>query len=238
MKNIIQGVDIKYISAVVPSNEIDLLTFSDIYGIKEVKKIIKSTGISKIRVAADSRTASDLCYEASQIILTRGDVSAAQIDGIIFVSQTPDYILPATSVVLQDRLGLPKESVAFDIPFGCSGYIYGLFQAAMLLNTNSCSNVLLLAGDVITPYINKGDRSVRMVFGDGGSATLLSRGSGGCGFVIKTDGSGATSLIIPAGGAKSPYSDGIGVAVEKENKNFRSENDLYMNGIDIIPPTR
>jgi 3-oxoacyl-[acyl-carrier-protein] synthase-3 len=102
--------------------------------------------------------------------------------------------MPATSVMLQHRLGISTNAVAFDISYGCSGYIYGLYQAAMLLVAGGCHRVLLCAGDVITPLLHPGDRHVRMVFGDAGSATLIESGNDKIAFSLKTDGSGMNDL--------------------------------------------
>jgi 3-oxoacyl-[acyl-carrier-protein] synthase-3 len=161
-------------------------------------------------------------------------ISPSSIDGIVFVSQTPDYILPATSAALQHRLGIPIESVAFDINYGCSGYIYGLFQAALLVSTGACENVLVCAGDVTTQLINHQDRSVRMLFGDAGSASLVSKGENSMAFNIKTDGAGGRHLIIPAGGMRYPRDERSKICSTRENGNIRSDDDLFMDGMEIM----
>ena len=104
-------------------------------------------------------------------------ISPSQIDGVVFVSQTPDYLIPATSSMLQSRLKIPNEAVAFDINYGCSGYIYGLFQASLLISSGSCNKVLVCAGDTTTSFVNSKDRSTSMLFGDAGSATIVQNSS-------------------------------------------------------------
>jgi 3-oxoacyl-[acyl-carrier-protein] synthase-3 len=161
-------------------------------------------------------------------------VEARDVDGIVFVSQTPDHILPATSVCLQHRLGLPTSAPAFDIPYGCSGYIYGLFQAALLIHAGACRNVLVCAGDTISRFIHPKDRSVRMVFGDAGTATLVSRGTGTAAFTICSDGSGAEQLIIPAGGCRIPKSAATAAESVAQDGNTRSPENIFMNGAEIM----
>ncbi|MBF0450076.1 MAG: ketoacyl-ACP synthase III [Candidatus Magnetomorum sp.] len=228
----INNVFVRSIATALPDETYDLTDLSDIYGEDEVNRIIKINGISKIRVAPEEVCASDLCEKAANLILENNDKE--KIQGIVFVSQTPDYILPATSACLQHRLGLSNECVAFDISNGCPGYIYGLFQAAMLINSGSCDSVLVCAGDVISKYINPLDRSNRMVFGDAGSATILEKGAGKISFSIMTDGSGADNLIIPAGGCRYPKNEDSEMVSVKNDGNMRSDEDLFMNGLEIM----
>jgi 3-oxoacyl-[acyl-carrier-protein] synthase-3 len=228
----INNVKVKSIAAVLPDEEFDLTELSDIYDENELKRIIQVNGISKVRVAPEGICTSDLCEKAANKIFQ--DYDKKQINGIVFVSQTPDYILPSTSACLQHRLGLSKECVAFDISNGCPGYIYGLHQAAMLINSGSCDSVLVCAGDVITGFINPLDKSNRMVFGDAGSATILEKGSGSISFSMMTDGSGAAHLIIPAGGCRYPVDENSEMVSVRSDGNMRSDEDLDMNGLEIM----
>src|SRR5207302_10917397 len=126
--------------------------------------------------AEEGVTASDLCFEAAETLLGDSTIKRDEVDAILFVSQTPDYLLPATSVVLQSRLKLPTASLALDFNYGCSGYIYGLFQAFLLVQSGVARNVLLCAGETTTKLISPRDKAVRFLFGDGGSATLINLG--------------------------------------------------------------
>lgn len=227
------NIRISHIASCVPKNVIDLSDFTSVYGESEVNKIIKSTGIASIRKAGPAITTSDLCYEAAERIFNEGDVSKSLIDAVVFVSQTPDYKLPQTSFVLQHKLGLSVDTLCFDLPLGCSGYIYGLFQASVLIQSG-CNKVLLMAGDTSTKMISSGDRSVSMVFGDGGSATIVERGDGNLSSIIKSDGSGYDKLIINAGAFRNPSTSQTCVQVEREPGIYRSDEHLYMDGMAIM----
>lgn len=232
MKTTLKNIAITHIASVLPSRRIDLSGLGSLYGQSEVKKIIKTTGIKYIQKAAINTTSSDLCYHAAKKILEKVDKEV--IDGLIFVSQTRDFILPQTSHVLQDRLGLKEETFCLDVPMGCSGYIYGLLQAALLISSGSCENVLVLSGDTTTKIINDNDRASRMVFGDAGTATLLSRGNYQMSFNIKAKGSGKNDLIVPAGGFRIPSSSETKITKTAEEGCSRSEEDLFMDGMAVF----
>lgn len=185
----------------------------------DIKKIIDNTGVQSRHVVDESLCTSDLCFQAAQkIIQTRG-VALKDIDGLIFVSQTPDGFLPATSCALHGRLGLSKNCAVFDVNLGCSGYVYGLWLVGSLINSGGLKKVLLLVGDTITKLCADEDRSTWPLFGDSGSATLLEykADAGPLNFVLGTDGQGADKLIVRDGGFRSP------------GKPF-----LYMSGSDIF----
>jgi 3-oxoacyl-[acyl-carrier-protein] synthase-3 len=222
------------IAASVPRGRTELAQNASVWGAKEVANIIRNTGISHVRQAPAGMTTSDLCVVAARALLTSLGVEPGAIDGIVFVSQTPDYVMPATSVVLQHRLGLGRRVVAFDINYGCSGYVYGLLQADMLIQSGMCRSVLVCAGDTTTRIVNPRDRALRMLFGDAGSATLVVAGDAKHTYSVRTDGSGVTSLIVPAGGARQPRSETSGIDREVEDGNFRCDENLYMDGIAVL----
>lgn len=186
------------VTAALPIHELVLLSLSNVMERAEIERIQRSTGIESVRVAKDETTW-DLCLSASQHLFTQLKRSAQDqdIDGIIVVTQTPTHRLPAMSVRLQHALGLSKKSVAFDIAYGCSGYVYGLYQAALLIHSGSCQRVLLCTGDVITPILDPDDHQTRLVLGDAASATLIEKGKDNFSFVIGSDGSGAEHLSAP-----------------------------------------
>ena len=202
MKAEFNNISISKIGTAVPKNSLDLMSLSDLGTERELKTIIKMTGISSVRVADDNITSSDLCIEAANNILK--DSENVEVDALIFVSQTRDYHLPQTSFIIQNRLKLRKDIFCLDMPMGCSGYINGLFQASLLLQIPNIKKVLLLAGDTSTKMINLKDRATRMVFGDGGSATVLEKGNDNISFNLQSDGSGANSLIIKSGAFRNP----------------------------------
>lgn len=234
MKVLLPHIHIAHIASILPENVLELSTFSAEYGVDEVNKIIRTTGIRRVHYVSDNVTSSDLCAQLSQKILADNDTLRQAIDGLIFVSQTPDYRLPQTSHILQHKLGLSTETVCFDLPLGCSGYIYGLFQAALLIYAGACNKVLVLAGDTTTRMLSKKDRTVSMVFGDAASFTVVEKGDKACGFIIRSDGSGATDLIIPAGAFRIPSCEATRQLREFEGRIFRSQEDLFMDGMQIL----
>ena len=133
--------------------------------------ILAKTGIARRCVAAEEETASDLAFRAAEALLAEGERS--DIDLLVFCSQSPDYDLPTTACVLQDRLGLPKSCAAFDINLGCSGYVYGLAAASSLISTGLATKGLLLTGETYSRYFEPTDHQVSPIFGDAGTATLI-----------------------------------------------------------------
>ncbi len=234
MKVKIKGIKVKSISSCLPPFALDMHSLGAQYGEIEVAKIIKTTGIRFVRIAKDGITSSDLCLSAAEKLIKENSLDSDKIDGVVFVSQTPDYILPQTSHLIQKRLKLKESTFCLDIRLGCSGYIHGLLQSALLIQSGACDMVLLLSGDVTTSFINPLDRACRMVFGDAGTATVVERGDSSMMFAIYSDGLGAERLIIPAGGARKPRNFLTEVAVEFEDGNWRSECDLLMDGIEIF----
>ncbi|MCP9268401.1 ketoacyl-ACP synthase III [Xenorhabdus sp. XENO-1] len=192
------GLKIEAVAASVPLTKLTLAQLSQQFGEEKVARIALSTGINQLGIAQTQMRASDLCVHAARKIFSE-QTHPDEIDGVIFVSQTPDYLMPATSCVLQQRLGLCQDVIAFDINYGCSGYIYGLYQAALLISSRSCRKVLLCAGDTMTRHIADDDHKLRMVLGDAGSATIIAAGDDDWAFDIHTDGSGYDKLIVPQG---------------------------------------
>ena len=226
--------EIKAIATAVPSKFFHCSSLYNDFGKKNIDAIIQTTGVSHVRIADEHATASDLCFVAAQELLNTVSLDKSAIDGLVFVSQTRDYILPQTSHVLQSRLGLNETTFCIDIPLGCSGYVHGILQAALLLNSTSCQNIMVLAGDTTSKMINPKDKSVRMLFGDAGSATLVKRSDQTGYFEIMSDGSGADKLIVPAGGYRKPANPETIITREAEDGNMRSENDMFMDGMAIF----
>lgn len=234
MKALINNIAIKAIASYLPRQVLEMSSLAKEYGEKEVVNIIKATGVQRVHIADKDETSSDMCLKAANHLIEKENIDRNTIDGLIFVSQTTDYILPATSIILQNKLGLSKETVCIDIHYGCSGYIYGLYQAALWLSSKSCKNVLLLAGDTTSKMIHPLDRSLRMVFGDAGTASLITTGSSMMGVSICSDGSGCDKLIVPAGGFRMPVSEYTKELTFDEDKNGRTLEHLYMDGMGIF----
>lgn len=233
MKATIGGVHIAGIATVVPPKVVTTDSYADFFGEKKIRRIKRSTGVESVHVVENGVTASDLCFEAAKKLIDNLAIDRGSIDAIVFVSFSPDYRAPGTAGILQGRLGLSEEVVAIDLNFGCSGYIYGLYEASLLLK-GGCKRVLLCAGDTQSTLVNEKDRSMKMLVGDAGSATIVEEGIDTMQFYFKTIGSDYESLIIPAGGCRIPSSDETKIEIEDEDGNVRSKEDLYMNGMGVM----
>lgn len=230
-----KNVAISAISTYLPPDVLEMDTLSELFGIDKVKVIRNATGVDRVHVAAPDQTASDECFEAAQLLFEKEGLDRESVNGLVFVSQTFDYIAPATSVILQDRLQLSQETVCFDVSYGCSGYINGVYLAASMIASGSCDKVLLLAGDTTTKMINERDRSHRMVFGDCGSATLLERTEGKEMCVhLCTNGAEHKSVIVPAGGFRMPSTAATAEEHTDSDGNIRSLDNLYMDGLAVF----
>ncbi len=171
----IKNVRIEAISACLPDKILSLTEYApNLITEKEVKRFVKNTGFSTLAIADNNVTASDLCQKAAENIFGNANISKSEIDALIFVSQTPDWYLPTTSHYLQHKLGLSEDVLCFDINEGCSGYVQGLYLASVLIQSKQCKKVLLLAGDTISKITNPDDRATRLIFGDAGTASIIS----------------------------------------------------------------
>ncbi|HEX4326339.1 MAG TPA: ketoacyl-ACP synthase III [Burkholderiales bacterium] len=190
--------------ASVPKRVVGNDHFLQTYSADEVGNIEKMVGVKERRWVDLGQTTADLCAAAASRLLEQLQWAPESIDALIFVSQTPDYRLPATASVLQDRLGLGRHCAAFDVNLGCSGYVYGLWLAMQMLQGGGMSRVLLLVGDTISKVVDPADRASAMLFGDAGSATAVEAGGSGGTFVLGSDGAGAPNLIIEQGAFRQP----------------------------------
>lgn len=200
-------------------------------------KIFEKTGILVRHIAAADETAGDLACAAAQALFAKGKVSAQDIDFIILCTQAPDYVLPTTACVLQHRLGIPTHAGALDINLGCSGYVYGLSLATGLIHSGAATRVLLLTADTYSKFIHPLDKSVRTLFGDGATATVVAATHDGASigpFIFGTDGAGAGNLIVETGGCREARSPESAKAVQDASGNWRSRDNLYMNGGEVM----
>jgi 3-oxoacyl-[acyl-carrier-protein] synthase-3 len=203
-----------------------------------VEKIDKTTGIRERHIAAPGECASDLAVAAAQKLFASGACRPEDIDFVLLCTQSPDYFLPATACLIQERLGIPTSAGALDFNLGSSGYVYGLGLVEGLVSSGQASRVLLLTADVYSKYLYPHDRAVRPIFGDAAAATLLTGVDAPAAlvgpFVYGTDGSGAQNLIVPAGGMRHPHTAETALAVADESGNVRSRDNLFMNGAEIF----
>lgn len=201
-------------------------------------KILEKTGIRERHIAAPGETAADLAFGAASALFAKHDINPAKVDFVILCSQAPDYLLPTTACLLQDRLKLSTACGALDINLGCSGYVYGLSLAKALIESGIRKHVLLLTADTYSKFIHPQDRSVRTLFGDGAAATLVSAtelpGAAIGPFILGTDGSGGDNLIVPAGGARVACDGASAVEYTDASGNTRSRNNLFMDGPEIM----
>jgi 3-oxoacyl-[acyl-carrier-protein] synthase-3 len=175
-----------------------------LFGLDSVNHTIKHTGIEELRVADESETSLDMCFKAAEYLLNKENINKESIDGLVMISQTFDYVGPASSIILQDKLGLSKQVVCFDIVYGCSGYVYGLFQAASLIASGSCKKVLLVNGETNTRLMDDTIKDQYLVFGDAASATIISTGNTSMRFQIMSDGSRFSSVLNLVNGFRPP----------------------------------
>jgi len=232
-----ENIGIKALAAAVPANTIDNLSYTEHFPAEDVKEIVEKTGIKERRFVPEGMTASDLCFHATQKLLEDNSVEPDEIDALIFVSQTPDYRMPATSVILQDRLGLPKTTLAFDLNLGCSAFVYGMSVAYSFLQQQGFRNVLLLDGETRSKVYHPKDRKTAFLFGDGGISALIGKGDnfGKSYFSLNSDGSRQDLIKVDAGGYRHPSTpETLKEKVVDEYGNMRTEEHGYMNGADVF----
>ena len=208
-----------------------------------VDKIANKVGIHTRYIAEESETAADLAVTAAEkLFATDTNINKKEIDFVLFCTQSPDYFLPTSACLIQDRLGLPTTCGALDFNLGCSGYIYGLSLAKGLIIGGIAKNVLLLTGETYTKHLHPKDKGNRTIFGDAGSATLIStEGFAQIGnFSLGTDGKGAENLIVKTGAFR--HKSSLNDLKFDEKANPIASDYLFMNGseifnftIDVVP---
>jgi len=202
-----------------------------------IDKIEGKTGIAERHVVCADECASDLA-EAAARKLFGGACQPGDIDYLLLCTQSPDHFLPTTACILQDRLGIPTHAGALDFNLGCSGFVYGLGLAQGLIQSDQAAKVLLITAETYSKFIHPKDKSVRTIFGDAAAATLITAATEPqnlkSAYVFGTDGRGAGNLIVPAGGLRRRSSPATAEAVSDENGNWRSPDNLYMNGGEIF----
>lgn len=200
----------------------------------DAAKVAAKVGVNERHVAADDETAGDMAEKAARKLFEEYHIDVLSIDFIMLCTQSPDYFLPSTACILQDRLGIPTTAGALDFDLGCSGYEYGLALAKGLIIGGMAKNVLLLTAETYNKYIHPSDHGNRSIFGDGAAATLVSiQGNYKIGeFVFGTDGSGANNLIVRTGCSRQPEKTGI--FASDEGGYVNAPDFLYMNGSEIF----
>lgn len=227
------GATIKAIEFYLPENKVsnqDLLAKFPDY---DFDKFEKKVGIKNRYWVSEKETALDLAIKACHQLFVK--IEKQQIDYVIYCTQSPEYFLPTTACILQERLGLSKDIGAFDYNLGCSGYVYGVSLAKALIESGQSEHVLLVTAETYSKYLHPDDKSNRAIFGDGATATLISKDTtdGLKNFSFGTDGSGAEKLIIKNGAGK--YATDVDAALlTYGSDNHYTDNHLYMNGPEIF----
>jgi len=227
-------VNISGVAACVPSTTYHNTDYKWIAKAKQ-KNFIDSIGIASRHISSGGTTASDLCFDAAELLIKKIKWHKESINLLVFVSCSGDYTAPATAALLQNRLGLSKNCMAFDINMACSGYVYGLSVVSKMISAQ-IPKALLLVGDVGSVYTSYKDKSSFPLFGDAGTATAVeySEKNNTAFFDLNTDGSGFEALYVPDGGSRHPitkksleykkYGDGI----------YRKRSQIFLNGVEIL----
>ncbi len=196
----------------------------------DMEAIASKTGIYQRYIAAPGECASDLGVKAAEKLFAENNIDPQSIDFLLLCTQTPDYPLPTTACLMQDRLGLSTNVGALDFNLGCSGFVYGLSLAEGLIRSRAAKRVLFITAETYSKYIHPDDRSLRTIFGDAAAATLIDAADKPSlsAFQFGTDGAGADTLCVSKRGVRSPE-DAI-----KPRHRQRWQSDLYMDGPSLI----
>lgn len=231
----ISGIAIKGISCCVPKNKQlnrDLVLMSS----DEIDKFIDATGVEERRIVDNDTCTSDLCFEAAEKLISELNWNKQDIEVLVFVSQTADYILPVTSTILQERLGLSHSCVAFDVPLGCSGYVYGMSIISSMMKATGLKKGILLAGDTSSKLLSQQDKSTVPLFGDAGTATAFEYDSNvnDLYFDLGSDGSGKDAIILNDGGSRNRITPSSLEYHEFESGIKRNSCHLVLEGMDVF----
>lgn len=230
----INDIAIKGISACVPKNVEHNENYSHVSN-EEIQKFMEATGVKHRRIADANTCTSDLCFAAAEKLIADLNWNKSEIDVLVFVSQTADYILPVSAAILQDRLQLSKECIAFDIPLGCSGYVYGLSVVASMMKATGLKKGILLAGDTSSKLVSEKDKSAAPLFGDAGSATALEFNENSIlRFNLGTDGSGYEAIVIPDGGSRQKINSESLIIKKLDEGIERNQCHLALDGMDVF----
>ena len=231
-----ENIGISAMAGAVPKQVIKNREYTEHFSQEAVNDIVDKTGVEERRFTTEDQTASDLCFAAAEQLLADNPIDKSEIDILLFVSQTPDYRMPATSITLQHRLGLPKSTAAFDISLGCSGFVYGLSVAYAYANMPQVRKVLLLDGETRSKVYHAKDRKTGFIFGDAAVAAIIEKQDNGTSyFSLNSDGSKSDLIKIDAGGYRNPSNENTTKEkVVDEHGNIRTDEHGYMNGADVF----
>ena len=208
---------------------------ADLHPAWQMDQVALRTGVQERAWCDEKETALDLAEAACQKVLTRLNCAASDIDAVLFCTQSPDHVMPPNACLLQARLGLSKSAAALDFSLACSGFVYGLYLAKALIESGAARRVLLVTAETYSKWMHPDDRGPMTLFGDGAAATLIADGRNGIGpLSLGTDGRGASTFIIPAGGARQPASAETSQPVTDPSGNVRTAENIYMDGGAVL----
>lgn len=231
----ISNIAIKGLACCVPKN-IEHNVNIPFMTAEEIEKFTEATGIAERRVVNTETCTSDLCYNAAEKLIEDLGWNKSEIDILVFVSQSADYILPVTATLLQNRLGLSTNCIAFDVPLGCSGYVYGMSIISSMMNACNLRKGILLVGDTSTKLISKLDKSTLPLFGDAASATafVYDETADDLFFDLGSDGAGADAIIIKDGGARNKINSASLEYQDFDSGIKRNNCHLVLEGMDVF----
>lgn len=232
-----EGIGVTAMAAAVPKRVINNYEYTEHFPADQVKEVVDKVGIFERRFADENTCSSDLCYAAAEKLIADNDINRSEIDLLVFISQTPDYRMPATSITLQHRLGLPNSCTAFDINLGCSAFMYGLSVVYGMMQGGHIRKALILDGETRSKVYSPKDRRSAFIFGDGGIAALVEcdKKFGKSYFSLNSDGSRADLIMIKGGGYRHMSSvETLQEKVVDEYGNIRSDEQGYMQGGDVF----
>ncbi len=228
---------ISAMAACVPARVINNYEYTTYFPVDQVKEVVDKIGIFERRFTDEKTTSADLCFAAAEKLIQDNQIDRSEIDLMVFISQTPDYRMPATSLLLQHRLGLSNSCIAFDITLGCSAFIYGLSVVYSMMQANNLRKALILDGETRSKVYSAKDRNTAFIFGDAGVAALIvnDKKFGNSFFSLNSDGSREHLIKIEGGGYRNPSSvETLKEKVVDEYGNIRTDEQGYMNGGDVF----
>ena len=231
----VKDIRISGVAACVPKNVEENILYP-YFNDGEAERVIATTGIERRRISPINVTSSDLCYEAADQLVNKLDWNRSDIGCLIYVSQTPDYILPATSCILQQRLGLSVNCLVLDISIGCPGWIYGMNVISSLMAHGKISKGLLLVGETPSKYKSYKDKTSWPLFGDAGTATALEFDvhTHPLQFFIAADGYAHETIMFQDGGFRNPFSRDSLLEVMDSDGIFRNSLQSKMDGMSVF----
>ena len=229
------GAYLKHISVYLPEANLTNHDINEIFPEWSADKINSKTGIHNRHIAAPDEFSSDMAVTAAQRLFNEHNISPSSIDFVLLCTQSPDYLLPTTACIIQDRLGIPTSAGALDFNLGCSGYVYGLGLAKGLVYAGIAKNILFITSETYSKFLHPADKSNRTIFGDGATATLISDNGFAeiLDFDLGTDGKGAENLIVKHGGLRFCKTDDADPDLDLDG-NVNNGNYLHMNGSEIF----